>query len=493
MGFLEGRESDVFISYASLDDEPFSDAPEGWVSMLHRDLEKRVNQMLGHHAKIWRDDTDLQGNDQLSPTVERILKNTGALLSIVSPGFMESKWCKREVEVFCCRDGGKLNLPQQNKYRILKVIKIPVPRPQQFPEIQESLFYEFFQNAKGGHTIELAPSTDALRTQRYVEALYRLADQIARLLKLIKANVPAAPPRATVYLAETTSDLRETRTKLRDDLIQRNFEVLPDQELDRDSGEYRSQVNSYLQRSILSVHLIGEKYGAVPEGERESHVAVQAELAADRCSEKSFRRVIWMPVDLTPVEDAQKNFVNFLHNDEHGQARTELVQKRIEDLKEDLQAWLNEALNVSAPGESPAENSRRVYVISEPQDIESGVADSLLNSIEDYGLEVSLSPKSNDPAEILLAHRENLQRCSACLIYYGTASDAWAQIKCHELEKSFGKNPYPCRAIYISGPETPYKKRFRPEGIQIIREPQSFSPAALQPFFEVLRKASRPA
>ena len=40
----------------------FLEGQKGWVTNLHRDLEKRVSQLLGEPPTIWRDDRELRGN-----------------------------------------------------------------------------------------------------------------------------------------------------------------------------------------------------------------------------------------------------------------------------------------------------------------------------------------------------------------------------------------------------------------------------------------------
>src|ERR1700693_4707149 len=145
MGFLDQYEEDVFISYASQDDALIGNAAEGWISKLHSDLQKRVHQTLGQAAKFWRDDSDLKGNDQLTPTLIAVLQKTGAMISVVSPCFISSKWCRKEVEVFCAKDGGKFNAGGVAKLRIFKVMKFKGERVEEFPELKDASSYEFYE------------------------------------------------------------------------------------------------------------------------------------------------------------------------------------------------------------------------------------------------------------------------------------------------------------------------------------------------------------
>lgn len=492
MSFLKGFDDDVFLSYASIDDSVIAAAKTGWVSQLHRDLEKRVSEVLGHASKIWRDEGDLKGNDQLTPTLVSVLEKSGALLSVVSPGFVASKWCRKEVETFCAKHGGKIELGGKSQFRIFKVLKYPVKREMQFDQIKEVLPYEFFERMGDDYAIELTPWGDISRSENYSIALCRLATDIARFLNTLKhGNVVA--PRSTVYLAETTSDLRKDRNSLWDDLRARGFEVLPDTELDRDSADYRDQVRSFLDRSVLSIHLVGAKYGGIPEGEKESHVAVQAQLAGERCADTGFRRVIWIPVDLQPVEPQQQKLIESLENDTSAQARTEFIQKKLEDLKTDLQIWLDEQARAkSYPSVKPEVSYKRVFIIADQQDIQSGAVDRLDDYLNDQGFEVKLSLPARDESEMLQAYQDNLHSCQGCIIYYGQGSGAWVDIKMADWEKFFGQSSYPARAVYVAPPETAIKKRLRSRAVQIIRESSEFPASDVDTFVQATRNATKP-
>src|ERR1700730_13990133 len=133
MAFLQNFEDDVFISYASIDDEPFTEGQKGWVTHFHRDLEKRVAQLLGHEVKIWRDDRELRGNDVVTLKIYRHLPTTGILLSALSPRYFQSEWCRLEFNEFCTHAEETAGLTIHDKSRVFKVVKTPVDRRGQPP------------------------------------------------------------------------------------------------------------------------------------------------------------------------------------------------------------------------------------------------------------------------------------------------------------------------------------------------------------------------
>jgi hypothetical protein len=74
------------------------------------------------------------------------------------------------------------------------------------------------------------------------------------------------------------------------------YPVLPDRRLPQDEAEYVTAVESLLARCSLSVHLVCEKYGTVPDGPTDKSVSIlQNELVVARCRSGGLRRLIWLP------------------------------------------------------------------------------------------------------------------------------------------------------------------------------------------------------
>ena len=96
-------------------------------------------------------------------------------------------------------------------------------------------------------------------------------------------------------------------------------------------------MNQTLARCVLSVHLIGKRYGSTPEDNPRSLVCIEEDLAAQyTANNENFSRLLWMPQGLmTPPldisDERQKEFVTAVQN--RIGARAELLQTSIEDLK----------------------------------------------------------------------------------------------------------------------------------------------------------------
>jgi hypothetical protein len=117
-------DTDVFISYAHLDNQPLTTGAQGWVSEFHEALSKRLGEVLGKAPRIWRD-PKLQGNDVFADEIEQRFEEAAVLVSVITPRYVESDWCRREVTGFWEAAGHTGGPIVGNKARVFKVVKTP--------------------------------------------------------------------------------------------------------------------------------------------------------------------------------------------------------------------------------------------------------------------------------------------------------------------------------------------------------------------------------
>jgi hypothetical protein len=491
---------DIFISYAHIDNQPLAEGLRGWVEILHERLKIRLGQLLGEEASIWRD-RKLQGNDVFADALVDKIANVAILVSVLSPRYVKSEWCLKELEEFC--KSAKVNGGTEagTKLPVFKVIKTFVPVQEHPRQIQGVLGYEFFEyDAERGRAKEFSPEVVPQRDIRYWERLDDLAYDIKQLIESMQQLEGAASTRACaegepgsasckiVYLAETTSDLFAQRDQIKRELQQHGHAVLPDKELPLDAAALKQAIGEYLSRSDFSVHLIGERYGIVPEGEEKSVVHIQSELAAARGGD--FLRLVWMPVGLSSQEERQQRFIDTFLLGHHEGDGTEVVQTKLEDLKVLIHETANrgpepEETEVNA-GEAPRVN---LYLICDKEDF--GDAATLADYLFDEGIDVVLPATEGDEAQIYEDHKANLLDCDAVLIYYGRANEIWLRMKLRELQKIAGygrEEPLLAKAIYAGAPRTDAKERLRDREAVIIKNYEQFTPDTLQTFLAQLRK-----
>ncbi len=197
-------EKDLFISYAHIDNEPLTPEQQGWITRFHASLEALLSMRMGGKARIWRDNK-LQGNDVFSDEIVDQFAHTAVLVSVLTPRYLNSDWCNKEVAEFCKRAEESGGMVFDNKARIFKVLKAPVDTQESLPQVVRAVLgYEFF-TIEDGTPLELDSAYGEKFAQDYNRKVGKLAWDVSQLLKTLKTatgdNGHCKPSRAkpTVY------------------------------------------------------------------------------------------------------------------------------------------------------------------------------------------------------------------------------------------------------------------------------------------------------
>jgi hypothetical protein len=487
---------DAFISYAHMDNVGLIEGHQGWISNLHRALEVKVGQLLGKQPHIWRD-PKLQGNDVFADTLLERLRHVAVLISVLSPCYVKSEWTRRELVEFwkAAQEQGGVRL--HDKARIFKVLKTPVRREMHPPELQSLLGYEFFQiDPNTGKIHELDEAFGPKAQIAFWMKLDDLAQDICALLEMLYASGAQDSPvekilKETIFLAESTIDVKEQRETIRRDLQQHGYVVLPAGGSPLVASEMVASFREDLARCRMSIHLIGKNYGTIPEGSANSIPEIQNELAIDRVNRGNFSRLIWIGPGLQIEDERQQKFIEHLRMDPRIQAGSDLLETPLEDLRTVIQDRLKQtpgpARNKTASPTSQ-QNPTQVYLIYDQRD--AGVTSPWADLLFERGFEVIRPVFEGDEREVREYHEENLRACDGALVFYGAANELWVRRKLRELQKSVGYGRIkPIRAVGISllAPVTEEKERFRTHEAIVISQLGGFAPDPLLPFITQLQ------
>jgi len=494
ISYLPDYQNDVFVSYAYVDNKSLTQGKIGWVDNFHQALEIRLEQLLGADTKIWRDD-NLKNNATNKTDPSAPLPSTAVLISMVSPQYIKSEKCLQEVKDFYKTAEQGEGVWLNNRARIFKAVKTYVPRESQ-PEILQSIpDYEFYRfDPVSGRPQEFWPELGAEANRNFWIKLEDIAYDIYQLIEMIKKGnfdtVPtgSVPERSFIYLAEPSKDLIDHRDTLKRQLQQRGYSTLPDRPLFVDIHDLKNQIQDDLKRCILSVHLLGENYGTVPEGETTSTGEIQHELAIEHSKTGELSRLIWMPPGLQTQDERQHKFIESLRRDTSAQIGTDLLQTSLGEFKTFLIDKLIEKPRESDVIESE-DKIKRIYLQCDQKDIDATAP--MEEYLYDLGFEIKLPAFEGDESEVFEVHKENLLRCDATIIYYGNATDSWLNTKLADLQKIAGygrPHPLEAKAVYIASPETKLKQRFRTREALTIKDFADFSPDSLAPFIETIQK-----
>ncbi|MDH3843992.1 MAG: toll/interleukin-1 receptor domain-containing protein [Myxococcales bacterium] len=502
MAYVPDFEDDIFISYAHEDNQTIARA--GWIEQLHAALEQAFVQKWGRAAcpSIWRD-PELRRNELFEETLSKELQKVAVIVSVLSPNYIESEWCKRELNAFRRaaeqRGGFKLN----RKLRAFKVLKTHLDREQEPKELKGTTGYRFYKYDKATKRttdFKLIPDDENLSVA--LNVIEDLANDIVEVLDELRTSkgpsvtespTAAASPGLGIYLAETSLDLDEKRNTVKRELEARGHKVLPDGALPRRTAkEFEDAVCHVLRHCDLSIHMIGDERDHVLPGATRDIVCLQNELAAEYFTEQNLPRLIWLPVGLTPKDEEQRQFVDMLQTDPEAQRNAEV-------LKVDLQRFMTHVHDTLEKREKVPEKAletarpESVYVIAAEEDRTD--ARALGKHLFSQGFEW-LKPLSESDAteeEMFEIHKRNLVDCDAAVVYWGKARESWFLTQMSELQRGVGwrhGRPMKARAVYLAPPKTDPKEDFLAHNFVVMRNYRDFSADALAPFLERLGKST---
>lgn len=467
---------DLFISYSHIDDEPWGAAKHRWVNELHKELQNRLAMVMGRSVRIWRD-PQARGNEQLTPLVTAALSDSRMFVFVLSPRYVKSEWCSREFDTFMRemsrRSAGGPRSP------ILKIIKTPVSPSAQPEPVRDMLGYAFFREEDTGRFRELYPET---------KEFWQKVDDLAQDVSGFLSGAETGTGKKAVYLAESTEDVRPARDKIRRELTQRGYLVLPDTTLPWSVDALIPRIRADLERAALSVHPVGARYGLIPEGADRSIVELQLEVALAGNGQKS--HLIWIaPEASQPAEPKQEEFLQRLrqvYSEKHG---TELLeQKPLEELK----SRLIEKLESPPPPPRQQNEKQLIYVICEPGNIQS--VKPLVDYLRTQGYQVDLPLTEGSEQEMRQDHQDTLVWCDAVLIFSAGQRQPWIRAKQWDLRKAPGwgrTKRMAAQAIYIDESSPSEALQYPSDEFLLVRGRAAFEPQSLAPFLEQLRSVLR--
>jgi hypothetical protein len=491
----------LFISYAQLDNEPLTESQQGWITRFHASLTAILSMRIGRKAEIWRD-SKLNGSDIFADEILQQFPKTALLVSVLTPRYVESEWCTREVREFCKTAEKFGGLVVDNKSRVLKVIKTPVESEALLPSVMKDTLGYLFYIFDDEHTpIELDPSFGTELAQKYNLKVAKLAWDIAQLIRKLEATGVASekrpeillPPKPSVYLAECSYDRREAREAIEAELRLHGYPILPERQLPREEADYVGEVAQLLAQCKLSIHLIGSSYGAVPDGpSQKSVVVLQNELAIQRSKSGGLQRVIWLPEGIKAQHSEQQRFIQALQKDPEAQFNADLIMADLETLKGAVHIALQKLEETEPPTDAratAASAEELVYLICDEKDRAATIP--VRKFLKGQGLDVKIPLFEGDAATVRRANQDVLTQCRAVILFYGAGDEAWKRTIESDLKKMKGY----CREkallasyIYLAEPCSADKKELIDlEEPNLINGLEGFSQADMKPFLKALQ------
>jgi hypothetical protein len=151
MAFVPGYKHDIFVSYAHVDDVPIVEGP-GWVSTFVDRLQRFLAMRLGRADaySIWMD-RRLIGNEPFSDALLHNIRPSAALIIVLSPGYLQSEWCRDETNAFLETVRNKSHADR----RVFIVETRPTERSQWPEAFRNLLGYSFWKDGNNNTPLTL--------------------------------------------------------------------------------------------------------------------------------------------------------------------------------------------------------------------------------------------------------------------------------------------------------------------------------------------------
>ena len=497
-------ENDVFISYASRDNRPLTEGQAGWVRSFQRLLREHLEMYTGNRqVSVWFDEREMDALTPITPAILGAVRESHLMVSVVSPSYINSRWCMEELNHFRTvkEQGGGLLL--DGKSLLVKVAKIPV-EAEEMPEVFRDLKGVEFYQPDGTDGMPkwfgLEESDEARRI--FIDRVRSLAYSISGVIKELKRRATARNPLAVaaatasppsgpyIYLAEPTPDLKEDCALLRVELERSGHRVysLDDEGLPRSVAELERRVRDKMRGCRLAIHMVGAEYGETPSDDIRSYSFLENTYAAEVEQTASFSRLIWIPQGVEPGETTQERFLDMIRST-NWPSRTEWLENSFGDFKAIIDEKIKADARPVAPAPAPTPSGKpRIYVVFDAQDTEPGSAHAAPLARDGFPL---IGPtQSGDVSALAEAHRSKLNLCDAVLIVWDKVPDTWVHEKVADLEKAMGygrKEPFRATAVLITGEPTFEKRFFRmPQGLVVKRLSDGTQESSLDDFIRLL-------
>ena len=474
-------EIDVLIVFADADNVPSRDGKEGWVFQFRKFLEFMLSQVVDVGPKV------LLKGEYETMTSPR-LDNVGLLIPILSQEFMASATCLENLRTFYSAVGN-------DSSRILKVVKDPVPVREQPEFLQPLLGYEMYQlDPDSGELVEFQDYFSREAQRQYWMEIVDLSHDVGSALGKFKNGMAEAQVKELfkskiVYLAETGHDLSVERNIIRRELQRYGYTVLPNTSLSGDTSAIEQTVRRDLEASSMSIHLIGNTYGEIPEGGNQSIMDIQNRIAAERSLEakkenETFTRLIWIAPGLIHMNETQKRFIETIKHDVEIQEGAEILETPLEDFKNVIREELIEAKD----RKTHETDGRCIYLLHEKED--SQQIKPFVELIQSRGFHVLMPGFDGEVIEQRQKHVENLRAFDAAIIYKGSGNEQWVRMKASDLLKAPGfgrKKSIVAKAILSAPGEISDSTDLRTQNFRIIEGDSKYFEQALKSFCEELR------
>jgi hypothetical protein len=525
---ISGFEYDIFVSYRHNDNKY-----DGWVTEFVEKLNQELDATLKDKLSIFFDKNPHEGLQETHHVDQSINTKIKSLIfiPIISQTYCDTSsfaW-NQEFKVFKAeseRDliGRMVKLPNGNVgSRILpvKIHEIEVDDTKLLEsELNGVLRSIDFIYRDAGVNRPLRPVDDELGGAG-IKILYRnqinkLANAIKEIIQGIKLKEKGEPvalsheditarqiipttftttlpsaikvqvidrQRPGIYLAWTSSDLKEQREEMAIILQKAGFNVLPSTDCPADDETFKTKVREEMSKCTCSLHMLSGEFGRRFESDDEVSFPQYQFLKAKKkidTADSEFNSFVWLYPDAgTSIKPAQQNFIKYIRNNitrnmmfSNSQGPMQLVDDiRVVMMKQDVAVYDSKDTDI-------------FFIFNQQDEQDAKVITDRL-SLE-YPVEImNIMPDGEDQYREISS--QQIPKSKLAVVYFKYAAD-WALPFIKQIWKQVGgaSSPTPLFLVGENEPQTNLARNFKAPKVVSTIVPKEEIPAEVKKVYTTI-------
>lgn len=442
MSYVRSFRHDVFVSYSTIDNEVMVEdggVRRGWVDALIDKLRIETSSRLGvRDLRFFVDHGAIRSNLPITSQLIEAARNSATLLIVMSPSYLRSDWCRRELNAF-------LSVVRHRvaKGSVFLVRARPVGHHDQPEELRDLRGIQFYSSdADSDHRYRLLgnPSTSELS---FVDRVCTLGEELALQLDRLPEGTPLPGCTAgeRVFVAKATEDLEDREEELRNYLAQAGLQVFPTPQSRHTTSSleaYEAAVLSELRACRVFAQLLSAIRGRELDFAAPRRLpALQAELARRTGADV----LQWRDRDLD---------VASVRDPGH---RALLDAARACGIEEFKRTVVERARRIKTP---PRQTSDQVAVFVNADTKDRDLAKELCAELSRMDVDCYYPIEDGAPDEIRADLEDNLLHCDGLMLVYGASRLDWVYQQLRHARRITSERVRPLRTIAVyDGPPDP--------------------------------------
>ena len=466
MGFLPQFKNDLFISYRRVSNE----SQDRWVDSFCNNVRTELRDRVGEVA-IWRDTGELHAGDTWRPEIADAVESTGIFMALISRTYFDSDECRKELDRFL----GRLKSPGGGGGRkLMPIFKHPSRSQDEMPaELREIGHHEFFIQEPQGWR-ELDPKRDA---DDYWERMSRMVQDLTVALEDLQGQQKKAAL-GKVFIARVGPELLQERERLRSDLRQRGFLVVPENEYLWNADDHRQRITNDLADALLCIHLVSRAESIEPLTPARDRLQLQL-AHAEMALRKKPAPLVWIqPAAATAA--SQQPLIDYITQTLADEG-VDYLQGSLEELKTQMLEMLPK------PAPQAATKPREVAVLVDEADLaDLGPLKALL--ADKLGAEPRPIKFAGSTPKDVDRMLRTLAACQQVVVFWSRQSEDWV-FDLLDLPALAGLLGEAKLCIYVTGDQTDEKAGFTTRKATVVQAVVTQNELALRAFFNALPAA----